>query len=63
MAKLRWLAIQYTTLKLKIPYQKIHFFAIVINGDFFDFKHMAQENYEILNKESIFKTISMFKSK
>ena len=36
---------------------------MVINGNFFDFKHMAQENYEILNKESMFKTISIFKSK
>ena len=56
----RLLAIQYATLKLEIPYQKTPFFAMVINGDFFDFKHMAQENDEILSKESMFKIISMF---
>ena len=33
---------------------------MVINGDFFDFKHMAQENHKILNRESMFKIISMF---
>ena len=35
---------------------------MVINGDFFDFKHMAQENHKTLNKESMFKIISMFNS-
>ena len=33
---------------------------MVINGDFFDFKYMAQEIHKILNKESMFKIISMF---
>ena len=33
---------------------------MVIDGDFFDFKPMAQENDEILSKESMFKIISMF---
>ena len=51
---------QYATLKLKIPYQKIPFFNMVINGDFFDFKRMAQQNHKILKKESMFKIISMF---
>ena len=32
---------------------------MVINWDFFDFKHMAQENHEISNKESMFKIISI----
>ena len=56
----RCLAIQYTTLKLEIPHQKIPFFAMVIDGDFFDFKRMAQENDKILSKEPMFKIISMF---
>ena len=56
----RLLAIQYATLKLEISYEKIPFFAMVINGDFFDLKHMAQENFEISSKESKFKIISMF---
>ena len=33
---------------------------MVINVDFFDFKYMVQENHKILNKESMFKIISMF---
>ena len=33
---------------------------MVIDGDFFDFKHMAQENDKILSQESMFKIISMF---
>ena len=32
---------------------------MVIDGDFFDFKHMAKENHKILNKESMFKIISL----
>ena len=33
---------------------------MVINGDFFDFKRRGQQNHKILNKESMFKIISMF---
>ena len=33
---------------------------MVIDGDFFDFKRMAQENDKILSKEPMFKIISMF---
>ena len=33
---------------------------MVINGDFFDFKHMVQKKQKILSKESMFKIISMF---
>ena len=56
----RSFAIHYTALKLEIPYQKIPFSAMVINEDFFDFKHMVQENQETLSKESMFKLICMF---
>ena len=33
---------------------------MVIDEDFFYFKHMAQENDKILSKESMLKIISMF---
>ena len=46
-------------IKIKDPYQKIPFSAMIINGDFFDFQHLTVENYEILYKEAMFKTISI----
>ena len=32
---------------------------MIINGEFFDFKHLTVENYEIFYKEAMFKAISI----